>query len=74
MDPKYVAVKGKRGVDIRCCAYASGPIMAAHDARNRAEPKDHLWITRIISIWIANKFHERGLDTEHLRCLHLGCV
>lgn len=42
MEPKYVAVKGRRGVDIRCCAYARGPIMAAHDAKNRAEPKDHL--------------------------------
>lgn len=42
MDPKYAAVNGRRGVDIRCCAYVIGPIMAAHDARNKAEPRDHL--------------------------------
>jgi hypothetical protein len=42
IDPKYAAVKGRRGVDIKCVAYAQGPIMAAHEARNKAEPKDQL--------------------------------
>jgi hypothetical protein len=41
IDPKYAAVKGRRGVDIRCWKYVHGPIMAAQDARNNTEPKDH---------------------------------
>ncbi len=42
MDPKYAAVKGSRGPEIRCCAYTSGPIKTAHDTKNSMEPKDHL--------------------------------
>lgn len=40
--PKYTAVKGSRGPEIRCFAYVNGPIRTAHEARNRTEPKDHL--------------------------------
>ena len=46
IDPKYAAVKGSRGVDIRCWMYAVGPIMAAHEAKNKAEPRDHLYGSR----------------------------
>jgi hypothetical protein len=42
-------VKGRRGADIRCWAYVHGPIMTAHEAKNKAEPRDHLWITRCVS-------------------------
>jgi hypothetical protein len=42
IDPKYTAVKGKRGPEIRCVAYAYGPMRAAHDARKRTEPADQL--------------------------------
>lgn len=49
MDPKYVAVNGRRCEDIRCVAYAHGPIIAAHDARNKADPKDHLVCHKIES-------------------------
>jgi len=41
MEPKYVAVKGNRGVDVRCCIYVQGPIIKAHDAKNSKEPIDH---------------------------------
>jgi hypothetical protein len=41
-DPKYAAVNGRRGVDIRCFAYAMGPVMAAHEDKNKIEPKVHL--------------------------------
>ena len=42
MDPKYAAVKGSRGPEMRCCAYTSGPIKTAQEAKNRIEPMDHL--------------------------------
>ena len=42
IDPKYVAVKGKRGADIRCWRYVHGPIIAPQDAKNNTEPSDHL--------------------------------
>jgi len=42
MEPKYVAVKGSRGVEVRCCTYVHGPIKKAHDARNSKDPNDHL--------------------------------
>lgn len=42
MDPKYVAEKGRRGVEVRCWMYVHGPIMAAHDSRNNSDPRDHL--------------------------------
>lgn len=40
MDPKYAAVKGRRGPDIKCCTYVHGPIRTAHEARKREEPND----------------------------------
>ena len=44
-------MKGRRGVESRCCAYAMGPIMTAHEARKSAEPRDHLWSQgRLVSI------------------------
>lgn len=42
MDPKYAAVNGSRGPEIRCCAYTRGPIKTAQDAKNSIEPIDHL--------------------------------
>lgn len=42
IDPKYVAVKGSLGVDIRCCMYVQGPNMKAHDTKNRTDPTDQL--------------------------------
>lgn len=42
MDPKYAAVKGSRGAEIRWWTYVTGPMRTAHDAKNRAEPMDHL--------------------------------
>ncbi len=42
MEPKYAAVKGSRGVDMRCWAYVIGPIKTAHDAKNSTEPIVHL--------------------------------
>ena len=47
IDPKYTPVKGNRGPEIRCLAYVIGPIRTAHEARNRTEPKDHLWTHRV---------------------------
>lgn len=41
-DVKYAAVKGSRGPERRCCAYWTGPIKMAHDAKNKIEPMDHL--------------------------------
>lgn len=54
MDPKYAAVKGSRGPEIRCCAYTSGPIKTAHDAKNSIEPMDHLDLPKRISIFRFN--------------------
>lgn len=42
IDPKYTRVKGKRGSERRCLIYTTGPIRMAHDARNKADPMDHL--------------------------------
>ena len=42
MEPKYAAVKGSRGPEIRCLAYVTGPINTAHEAKNSTDPKDHL--------------------------------
>ena len=42
MVPKYTAVKGRRGPEIRCWAYVIGPRRTAHDVRNSNEPMDHL--------------------------------
>lgn len=42
IDPKYAAVNGSRGPENRCLAYWMGPMRTAHDARNSAEPTDHL--------------------------------
>lgn len=42
MEPKYVAVKGSRGVEVRCCIYVQGPIIKAHDVKKSKEPNDHL--------------------------------
>lgn len=42
MDVKYAAVKGSRGAERRCCAYWTGPIKMAQDAKNKTEPIDHL--------------------------------
>ena len=43
MAPKYVAVKGNRGPDIRCIAYWYGPIRNAHEDRKSNDPTDHLF-------------------------------
>ena len=40
--PKYVAVNGSRGPDIRWTAYWYGPIMNAQEDKNSKEPTDHL--------------------------------
>ena len=42
IDPRYMAVNGSRGPDVRCFAYVTGPSMTAHDAKKRREPIDHL--------------------------------
>lgn len=42
IEVKYVAVKGSRGPERRCCAYCIGPIKIAHEAKNNTEPMDHL--------------------------------
>jgi hypothetical protein len=42
MDPKYTAVKGSLGPEIRCVAYALGPMRPAHEAKKRMEPEDQL--------------------------------
>lgn len=41
MEPRYAAVNGRRGVEARCVRYVKGPIIAAHEARNRTEPRVH---------------------------------
>lgn len=46
MEPKYAAVNGSRGVEMRCWAYVTGPIRTAQDAKNSTEPMvhlDHTW-------------------------------
>ena len=42
IDPKYAAVKGNRGPEIRCLAYVTGPMRTAHEAKNSRDPNDHL--------------------------------
>lgn len=42
IDPKYTAVNGSRGSEIRCLMYTTGPIMTAQEARKSTEPIDHL--------------------------------
>ena len=42
IEPKYAAVNGSRGVEMRCWAYVTGPINTAHDAKNSTEPMVHL--------------------------------
>ena len=42
IEPKYTIVNGNRGSEIRCFMYTTGPIKIAHDARNNADPMDHL--------------------------------
>ncbi len=44
MEVKYAAVKGNRGPAKRCFRYVNGPIRTAHDAKNKTEPMDHLYI------------------------------
>ncbi len=43
IDPKYTAVKGSRGPDIRCAAYDLGPQRNAQEHKKSKEPTDHLW-------------------------------
>lgn len=42
IEPKYAAVKGSLGPEIRCLAYVTGPIKTAHEAKKSTDPKDHL--------------------------------
>lgn len=42
IEPKYAAVKGSRGPEIRCLAYVTGPINTAQEAKNSKDPNDHL--------------------------------
>ena len=42
IDPKYAAVNGNRGPEIRCFAYVTGPMRTAQEAKNSRDPKDHL--------------------------------
>lgn len=44
MEPKYAPVKGSLGPENRCWTYAVGPITAANDARNSADPRVHLFV------------------------------
>lgn len=41
MLPKYAAVNGNRGPEIRCCTYWMGPSITAHETRKRADPIVH---------------------------------
>lgn len=43
IEVKYAAVNGSLGVEMRCSRYVHGPIRTAHDAKNKTEPKDHLY-------------------------------
>jgi len=42
IDPKYTAVKGRRGVETRCFPYVTGPRRTAHDVRKNRDPMDQL--------------------------------
>jgi hypothetical protein len=42
IEPKYAAVKGRRGPETRCFAYTQGPMRTAHESRKRSDPTDHL--------------------------------
>ena len=46
MDPKYTAVKGRRGVETRCFPYVTGPRRTAHDVRKNKDPMDQLKFKR----------------------------
>ena len=50
MEPKYAAVNGRRGPEVRCFAYAQGPIKTAQDARKKIEPNVHLRIRQDKSV------------------------
>jgi hypothetical protein len=42
IDPKYVAVNGSRGPEIKCVAYWYGPMRKAQEEMKSNEPTDHL--------------------------------
>ncbi len=65
IDPKYAAVNGSRGPEIRCCAYCIGPIKTAQEAKNSIEPMDHLEQTPASALF-ASLFSDRRRNSETL--------